>query len=74
MAIPAFDIFRAEPDGGVLWRESAATIEEARSRARELAAVAPGEYFVLSLRTGRRLAIDPDEAAPGAALACGQGA
>jgi hypothetical protein len=59
-AVPSFDIFKTETDGGVLWRESAITIEEAKARARELAAVSPGEYFILSHRTGSRLKVEPD--------------
>ncbi|HEX4075879.1 MAG TPA: hypothetical protein VHX49_10805 [Candidatus Acidoferrales bacterium] len=60
MNIPAFDIFEVEADGSVLWRESATTIEEAKARGRELAAASPGEYFILSHRTGSRLKIEPD--------------
>ena len=74
MAFPAFDIFRAEADGSVLWRESAETIDEARRRAAELAAAAPGEYFILSVHTGKRLTVGRDEEVPGAALALGPGA
>jgi hypothetical protein len=74
MTIPTFDIFKAEPDGSVLWRESAATVEEARARARQLAVAAPGEYFILSHRTGSKLKIDPDDPAAGSALAYEQGA
>jgi len=40
------DIFRLETCG-VLWLESAATLEHAKTRVRELAARAPGEYLVL---------------------------
>jgi hypothetical protein len=75
MTVPTFDIFKAEPDGSVLWRESAVTVEDARARARELAALAPGEYFILSHRTGNKIKIEPDGAAPAeSAFPCGQGA
>jgi len=60
MRTPPFDIFKVEADGGVLWRESAATIDQAKARARELAAAAPGEYFILSHRTGNRWRVDSD--------------
>jgi len=74
MTVPTFDIFKAEPDGSVLWRESATTIEEARARARELAVTAPGEYFILSHRTGKRLRIEADGTASESAFPCGQSA
>jgi hypothetical protein len=74
MAIPRFDIFKAEADKSVLWRESAATIDEARARARELAAASPGEYFILSHRTGNKLKIDPDDSALEATPPGSQGA
>jgi hypothetical protein len=73
MTVPTFDIFKAEPDGNVLWRESAATIEEARARAREMAVVAPGEYFILSQQTGNKLKIEPDGTASQSAFSSGQG-
>jgi len=60
MKIPTFDIFRVEADGGVLWRESAVTIDQAKARARDLAAATPGEYFILSHRTGNRWRVDSD--------------
>jgi hypothetical protein len=59
---PPFDIFQKEADGSVLWCESAATLEEAKARARELAVGSPGEYFIFSRRTGNRLQIEPDAA------------
>lgn len=59
MTIPAYDIFKAEADGAVLWLESAVTIDEARARAQKLAADLPGEYFILSHRTGNKLGIEP---------------
>jgi hypothetical protein len=62
--VPSFDIFKTEANGSVLWRESATTLEQARARARELAAVAPGEYFILSHRTGNRLRIEPSHPSP----------
>ncbi|HEX4002239.1 MAG TPA: hypothetical protein VHX36_06295 [Candidatus Acidoferrales bacterium] len=60
MTIPTFDIFKVEADGGVLWRESATTVDQAKQRARELAATAPGEYFILSHRTGNKLKVESD--------------
>jgi hypothetical protein len=68
MTIPAYDIFRAEADGAVLWLESATTIDEARARAQELAANSPGEYFILSHRTGNKLGIEPSSSSLSSAL------
>ena len=55
LAIPPFDIFLSEPDGGVLWRGSAVSVEEAKTRIQELAANAPGQYIILSRQTGRSI-------------------
>jgi len=52
------DIFRLETCG-VLWLESAATLEHAKTRVRELAARAPGEYLVLDQKTGDKRVIKP---------------
>ncbi len=54
LAIPPFDIFLSEPDGGVLWRGSAVSVEEAKTRIQELAANAPGQYIILSRQTGSK--------------------
>ncbi|MFY9691422.1 MAG: hypothetical protein WA369_04000 [Candidatus Acidiferrales bacterium] len=60
MRIPTYDIFKVEADGSVLWRESATTIDQAKARARDLAAAAPAEYFILSHRTGDKFRVEPD--------------
>jgi hypothetical protein len=54
----SFDIFQLDLDGSVLWRGSAADIEEAKQRVRELQSTAPAQYMVVSLRTGSKLFID----------------
>ncbi len=41
----SFDIFRVE-NSGVRWLEAAAGLEEAKSRVRQIAAKAPGEFLV----------------------------
>ena len=53
------DVFRVETRG-VLWLESAATLEGAKVRAKELALGSPGEYIVLDQRTGNKYAVGPD--------------
>ena len=57
VTMPPYDIFQSESDGGVLWRGSAVTIDEAKARIRELAAIAPGQYIILSRHTGSKLVV-----------------
>jgi len=63
---PPFDIFRTETMG-VLWLESAATLEDAKARVQELAVRSPGEYLLLNQVTGNKLTIKLDvvDGAPG---------
>jgi hypothetical protein len=53
------DIFRLETSG-VLWLESAATLEGAQARVQELAVRSPGEYVVLDHETGNKHLIKLD--------------
>jgi hypothetical protein len=46
------DIFRAETNGGVLWTQSAASLEDAKARVQELGMRSPGEYILLNQETG----------------------
>jgi hypothetical protein len=55
-----FDLFQMEADGGVLWCESAATLEEAKVRLRQLAGLTPGQYLVLNQGTGAKLVFTLD--------------
>jgi hypothetical protein len=57
--VPRYDIFRAGPDGSVLWLESATDLAAARARVRELASSSPGEYMIRNQRTGQRTSIKP---------------
>jgi hypothetical protein len=56
----AFDIFRAERNGSVLWIESAANSAEAKARVQELGMRSPGDYLLLNQKTGNKLAIRQD--------------
>jgi len=47
------DIFSLDSHG-VLWLESAATLEAAKARVQELGAQSRGEYLVMDLKTGRK--------------------
>ncbi|HXM97764.1 MAG TPA: hypothetical protein VN982_04760 [Candidatus Dormibacteraeota bacterium] len=61
--IDAFDIFRAQADGSVLWRESASTLDRANVRIRQLAAGSPGDYILVNQQTGTKLVVlDPFKA------------
>jgi hypothetical protein len=60
--IAPFDIFHTEDDGTALWCGTAATMEEAQSRVGELSANTPGEYVILSRRTGNKIFVRSDEA------------
>ena len=51
--IDTIDILRVQPDG-VLWLESAATLECAQVRVRQLAQKSPGEYILLDQRSGNK--------------------
>jgi hypothetical protein len=53
--IAPFDIFRTEPDGSALWLECCAELETAKTR---VYSMKPGAYFILSQRTGHKLAIE----------------
>ena len=55
-----FDIFRTEINGGVLWIESAATLEDAKARVQELGMRSPGEYLLLNQEKGDKLVIRLD--------------
>jgi hypothetical protein len=63
LSMPPFDIFQTEPDGGVLWRGSAATIEEAKARIRDFAISAPGQYIILTRQTGSKVVVHSGDVA-----------
>ena len=59
--VPPFDIFRRQPGGSVRWLEVVADLEAAKLRVKELEECVPGEYFIFSLASGRRLDVKRDE-------------
>ena len=63
VAMPPYDIFQSETDGSVLWRGSAATLDEAKSRIQELAASTPGQYIILSRRNGAKVVVESGDSA-----------
>ena len=59
--VPPFDIFKRQPGGSVRWLEVVADLEAAKLRVKELVECVPGEYFIFSLASGRRLDVKRDE-------------
>ncbi|MFY9688427.1 MAG: hypothetical protein WA369_12250 [Candidatus Acidiferrales bacterium] len=55
-----FDIFQMLPVDRVLWRGTAGSLEEARTRVREMAGGAPGRYLVLCVQTGTGLVVNSE--------------
>jgi hypothetical protein len=47
-----FDIFKKLPDGHPIWVKAVDGLEEAKAQLARLAAIAPGEYFIYSVRNG----------------------
>jgi len=58
--IAPFDLFRTEADGSVKWLGVCADLDAAKVRVVELSVALPGEYFIFSQTTERRLFIKPD--------------
>ena len=55
--IPAFDIFKVDKDGHLIWCAAATTFEEANSSARALARADKRDYVILNQKTGKQLII-----------------
>jgi hypothetical protein len=63
--VPPFDIFKRQGGGSVRWLGVATDLEAAKLRIKELTESAPGEYFIFSLATGRRLNVRLDDVEAG---------
>ena len=59
--VPPFDIFKRQLGGSVRWLEVVADLEAAKLRVKELVECVPGEYFIFSLASGRRLDVKRDD-------------
>ena len=53
-----FEIFVKESPGSVLWRGSAETLEDAKSKVKVMLETAPGEYFIWNPQTGQKFNFD----------------
>jgi hypothetical protein len=51
--IANFDIFMRLPDGQPIWIKAVETLEEAERQLAQLAANAPGEYFIFDVISGQ---------------------
>jgi hypothetical protein len=59
---PAFDIFRLQDDGVLLWCDVAQTLEIAKLRVQSLSISSTGRYVILSQNTGKQAALEPGSA------------
>ncbi len=53
-----YDIFKLEPDGGVLWLTAASTRAEAEAAARQFAQKSKGSYMIFDQLTRHRIVVD----------------
>jgi hypothetical protein len=51
----SLDIFKIDPDGGVLWRGAVKSFAVAQARIQILGLSSPGEYIILDEDTGQRM-------------------
>jgi hypothetical protein len=64
------DIFIKMEDGTYVWKAAADSLELAKSKVKQLAANAPGEYMIFSQTTQNKIIVKPDGLPePGAASA-----
>jgi hypothetical protein len=52
--LPAFDIFRVESDGQLLWQDTAETLALARLRVKLLSVTKRADYVIYSQQTGHK--------------------
>jgi hypothetical protein len=50
----SYEIFRQDGQDGVLWRATAATLDQARAKISALAIHEPGPYIILNTATGNK--------------------
>lgn len=61
--IPTFDVFRFEADGRY-WVDAAVSVEDSKTRVRELLSLTPGQTMILSQETNVRFMIEDGAAVP----------
>ena len=63
---PAFDIFRVDQDGALIWCEAANSLEVAKSRIRNFAAAGKtAEFIIFDQKTQERVVVAPIEGPEG---------
>jgi hypothetical protein len=62
--IQPFDIFRIEKDGGLVWIGTAETMDAAKARATVDCASKPGDFWIVSLKTGNKIEVKATDLIP----------
>jgi hypothetical protein len=57
--VPAFDIFKTDKDGHLVWCATAVTLEDAQVRARALAQANQCAYLIFNQKTGKQFTVRP---------------
>jgi hypothetical protein len=60
LMIAAFDIFKTDGNGDLLWLEAVPDLDTAKARVREMGPTSPGKYIILSQKTGNKLSVEVD--------------
>lgn len=60
----AFDIFRVDSGGGVLWQGTQENFIRAKTHVQEVAVSSPGQYIILNQRTGEKVVLGQLSAPP----------
>jgi hypothetical protein len=62
--IPAFDIFRIEPSGHVLWQGTQESFLKAKTYVHRIAMSSPGPYIIFNQITGEKVVLDQTDLRP----------
>ena len=61
--VPPLDIFRVAPDGQLIWRAAAESLESAQRRVKILMAAHPADYVIYSQKTGHKTIVRSEKPA-----------
>lgn len=59
--LPAFDIFKTDKDGHLIWCATAVTFDDANARALDLAQATRCAYVIFNQKTGKHLTVLPSD-------------
>ncbi|HWW18020.1 MAG TPA: hypothetical protein VNY81_05295 [Candidatus Saccharimonadales bacterium] len=62
--IPAFDIFKTDRDGHLVWCSAASTLDDAKAQATALVGLNPCEYVIFSHKTNTHIRFVPPSSSP----------